>query len=133
MMMSENGTTPRNSLLIIIIRAHQRLMISRAVELTWVGWNVRRSSVSSGQPSVANGHSADENQVSSTSGSRSSSLPPQDGQLVGSCSSTMVSPHEQYQTGSWWPHQSWRDTHHGRIASIQWKKMRSAPFGWKRT
>ena len=31
----------------------------------------RSSGVSSGQPSVANGHSADENQVSSTSGSRS--------------------------------------------------------------
>ena len=69
---------------VIIIRATQRLMISRAVE-QHVGRDrrSRRSSVSSGQPRVANGHSADENQVSSTSGSRSSSLPPQVGQRVG--------------------------------------------------
>ena len=46
---------------------------------------------------------------------------------------TIVSPQLQYQTGSWWPHQSWRETHQGRICSIQSKKMRSRLFGMKRT
>ena len=58
-----------------------------------------RSGVSSGQPSVANGHKPDENQVSSTSGSRSQPSP------AGALSATWTSS-PRYQTGSWWPHQS---------------------------
>ncbi len=70
---------------------------------------------------VANGHSADENQVSSTSGSRSSAAEPQVAQAAGSSSSTVSWPSGQYQTGIWCPHQSWRETHHGRMWSIQLK------------
>ncbi len=58
---------------------------------------------------------------------------PHSGQRSGVVSWTMTWSFSQYQTGIWCPHQSWRDTHHGRIWSIQEKKMRSAPFGWKRT
>ncbi len=57
------------------MRATQRKRMSRAVESTSVGWNARSSGVSSGQPSVANGHRPDENHVSSTSGSRSQPSP----------------------------------------------------------
>jgi len=62
------------------------------------------------------------NQVSSTSVSRRSAVAPQRGQAVGSCSATIVSPQpsaSQYHTGSWWPHQSWREMHQGRSFSIQ--------------
>ena len=64
---SVKGMSPANSMPVKIIRATQRLMMSRAVESTLPGYHVRSSGVSSGQPSVANGHSADENHVSSTS------------------------------------------------------------------
>ena len=89
--------------------------------------------MSAGQPSVANGQSAEENQVSSTSGSRVSSPEPHEGQCTGGSAWTIVSPQLQYQTGSWCPHQSWRETHQGRICSIQSKKMRSRLLGTKRT
>ena len=129
---SENG--PRQELEpIIIIRATHRLMISRAVRATCRVERAQVRGVSSGQPSVANGQSADENQVSSTSGSRSSCSMPQSGSASARSPATIVVADSQYHTGSWWPHQSWRETHHGRMASIQPKKMRSAPFGWKRT
>ena len=70
------GCSPANSIPIITMRATQRKMISRAV--------VRKrrsdrrpasSGVSSGQPRTANGHSAELNQVSSTSSSWRSSPP----------------------------------------------------------
>src|SRR5215216_4362152 len=75
MFTSVNGTCSVSSLPNITIRATQRKMMSRAVESTSVGWNARSCSVPSGQPSVANGQSPDENQVSSTSGSRSQPSP----------------------------------------------------------
>ena len=53
----------------MIIRATQRAMMSRAVESRSVGKNASSSGCLSGQPSVANGHSAELNQVSSTSSS----------------------------------------------------------------
>ena len=34
------------------------------------------------------------------------------------------------QTGSRWPHHSWREMHQGRIDSIQSKKIFSSRFGW---
>ena len=34
------------------------------------------------------------------------------------------------QTGRRWPHHSWREMHHGRIDSIQSKKIFSSRFGW---
>jgi hypothetical protein len=52
----------------MIIRATQRKMMSRAVLRTSVGKKALNSGASaSGQPSVANGHSAELNQVSRTS------------------------------------------------------------------
>ena len=60
----------------MIIRATQRKMMSRAVESTSVGKKALNSGASvSGQPSVANGHSAELNQVSSTSSSCSQPSP----------------------------------------------------------
>jgi hypothetical protein len=77
--------------------------------------------VSSGQPRVENGQSPEENQVSSTSGSRESALPLHFGQLAGASSATITSPHAQCQAGIWWPHQSWRLMHQSWMLRIQWK------------
>ena len=70
---------------------------------------------------VANGHSAEENQVSSTSGSRSSAAEPHVAHAAGSSSATVSCPSGQYHTGIWCPHQSCREMHHGRMLSIQLK------------
>ena len=51
------------------MRATQSVMMSRPVSRTLVGYHLRRSAVSSGQPSVLCGQRAEENQVSRTSGS----------------------------------------------------------------
>ena len=55
---------------IIIIRATQKKMMSKPVTSVEVGKYLRSASVSSGQPSVPMGQRPEENQVSSTSGSR---------------------------------------------------------------
>ena len=94
-------------------------MIPRSVELTSFGYQAWSSGVSSGQPRVANGQSADENHVSRTSSSRRSSIEPHSAQAPGSDSATVTCPSGQYHAGIWCPHQSWREMHHGRIASIQ--------------
>ncbi len=65
--------------------------------------------MSSGQPRIANGHRAEENQVSSTSVLRVSSLEPHVAQASGSVSSTVSWPSGHSQTGSWCPHQIWRE------------------------
>src|SRR5690606_7422900 len=120
---SWNGTSPRWELENIIIRATQRLMMSRAVQSTPVGWKWRRSAVSSGQPSVAWSHMPELNHVSSTSSSRRHSALPHSGHgcppgpSMDTC--TWDSSAVQYQTGSWWPHHSWRDRHQGLRSSIQ--------------
>ena len=57
---------------IITMRATQKKMMSKPVTSTEEGRNTSRSFVFCGQPSELNGTSADENQVSSTSGSRRS-------------------------------------------------------------
>ncbi len=80
--------------------------------------------VSAGQPSVANGQSHDENQVSSTSSSCLSSTPPQCWQAAGVVRATVIPWHlPQYQTGMRCPHQSWREMHQSRMLRIQWKKV----------
>src|SRR4051812_1153951 len=68
---------------IIIIRATQKKMMSCPVSITEVGEKVDSSSVGLGQPSVENGQSADETQVSSPSGSCSNFNPPHLGHLAG--------------------------------------------------
>ena len=65
------------------MRATQRKMMSRAVVSTLPGYQRSSSGVSSGQPSVANGQSADENHVSSTSSSCRSSVEPHSAHAVG--------------------------------------------------
>ena len=45
---------------------------------------------------------------------------------------TWVSP-SRYHTGSWCPHHSWREMHHGRMFSIQSRYTRVQRSGMKRT
>ena len=74
--------------------------------------------MSSGQPSVENGHSPEENQVSSTSASCVQPSP------AGGCSSgptQTTSPAGPYQTGMRWPHHSWREMHQSCMSSTQAK------------
>jgi hypothetical protein len=69
---------------------------------------------------VENGHSAEENHVSSTSSSRRSA-PPHFGQPSRSSRETWTEPSaSQYHAGMRCPHQSWREMHQGRMLSIQW-------------
>ena len=65
--MSLKGILPVNFLVIIIMRATQKKMMSNPVTNTELGTKVSSSGVCFGQPMVANGHSADENHVSRTS------------------------------------------------------------------
>ena len=67
MITSLNGISPSSSSPLKIMRFSQRRMISRAVVFSVPGYHASSSGVSSGQPRIANGQSADENQVSSTS------------------------------------------------------------------
>src|SRR5215207_2742423 len=117
MLIEWNGISPINSIPAITILASQRKMIPRSVELTSFGYQVSSSGVRSGQPSVANGQSADENQVSSTSSSCARSFEPHVSHTSGADSDAVVWPSGQYQTGMRCPHQSWRETHHGRMFS----------------
>ena len=74
----------------------------------------------SGQPMVEKGHSAEENQVSSTSVSWTSSVEVQAGQNSGSVASTISSPQAmQVQAGIRCPHQICREMHQSRMLSIQ--------------
>lgn len=81
---------------------------------------------------VAKGQSQEENQVSRTSGSWV-----QFSSSAGGSMPTWMSPEAawvwssevswssealslRYQTGTWWPHQSWREMHQSWMFSIQW-------------
>ncbi len=72
----------------------------------------------SGQPSVENGHSPLENQVSSTSSSCRQPSP--DGGSSSGPTQT-ISPSGPYQTGMRWPHHSWREMHQSCMLSTQAK------------
>ena len=79
------------------------------------------SGVESGQPIVENGHSAEENQVSRTSGSCSQpsggvSSGPQ--QTISRLPSASAGP---YQIGMRWPHHSWREIVQSCMSSTQSK------------
>ena len=112
-----NGTCSVNSSEVMIIRATQRKMMSRAVVRTSVGKKALSSGVSSGHPSVANGHRAELNQVSRTSSSCSQPSPSGGSSPTWTSGSLPGSP--RYQTGRRCPHHSCRETHQGRIRSIQ--------------
>src|SRR5450755_690639 len=65
--------------------------------------------------------SHDENQVSKTSGSRTSFPAPHVAHASGSPApgfGTVTWPSGQYQAGISWPHQSWRETHQSRMFRI---------------
>src|SRR3989344_5725038 len=101
---SLNGTSFSVYVLIKIMRISQRYKISYPIVIHCVGWNVARSLVFSGQPSVENVHEPELNHVSSVSGSCSQPSPC--GALVPTCISSPL-----YHTGMRCPHQSWRDKH----------------------
>ena len=107
----------------IIIRATQKKMMSKPVTSTDEGRKVRRyalaASVSASpvQPSVEWHHSADENQVSSTSsswmnvvGSRPSFATAFARAADSSCATYTV-PASSYHAGMRWPHHNWREMH----------------------
>ena len=95
--------------------------MSNPVTSTSVGKYFRSSGVSSGQPSVPIGQRPDENHVSRTSWSRTSGAPPASREASSSVAAQCWRPSESYQTGIWWPHQSWREMHHGSMFSSQLK------------
>ena len=89
--------------------------------------------MSSGQPSVENGHSPELNHVSKMSGSWMSSAAarPQDTQASGPASRalTVTCPSGQYQAGIRWPHHSWRLTFQSRIPVSQFSQVFSKRSG----
>src|SRR5438045_3029916 len=74
---------------------------------------------------VENGHSADENQVSSTSGSCSH---PAGGVSPGPTQT--VSPSGPCQIGIRWPHHNWREMHQSCMLSTQENHRGSRLGGW---
>ena len=87
----------------MIIRATQKKMMSLPVTNTLEGKNAcisaRVLASSLGQPRVVNGRSAEENQVSSTSGSRLTGLPPALACASASVRTTYTLPASSYQAG----------------------------------
>ena len=82
---------------------------------------------------MAYGQSADENQVSSTSGSRSSSAEPHSAHAFGGGHAQVTWPSGQYQSGCWWPHQSCREMFQSGISSSERIANWCCDSGWKRT
>ena len=78
MMTCSNGMRSVQYMDAITMRATHKPMMSRAVDSTWVGYACficGASMPSSVQPIVANGHSCDDNHVSSTSSSWRTGFP----------------------------------------------------------
>ena len=83
--------------------------------------------MSSGQPSVEYGQSCDENHVSRTSGSCSSSADPHVAHGVGILAGATVTwPSGQYHAGMRWPHQSCREMFQSRRLSSHADVRRAA-------
>src|SRR5471032_907875 len=101
------------------MRATQKKMMSKPVTSTDDGRKALMSGVSSGQPMVENGISADENQVSSTSASRRSApVEPAAAALASASASVLATkmlPCSSYQAGIWWPHHNWREMHQSYV------------------
>src|SRR5438105_622953 len=95
------------------MRTTQKKMMSKPVISTEEGRKVASSGVLSGHPSVEWHHRADENQVSSTSSSRSSALALLPAFFAASSTlrATKTLPASSYHAGMRWPHQSWREMH----------------------
>ncbi len=105
------------------MRATQKNRMSKPVIINPGRIIGARSSVSSGQPSVENGHRLELNQVSSTSGSCVSLVDRNVGhrRCFASYGDLLQSP--QCHAGMRWPHQSWREMHQSRMFSIQLKNV----------
>src|ERR1700739_3480228 len=87
-----------------------------------VGKYLRKSGVSSGQPIVEKGQSAELNQVSSTSGSCVNFPEPHLEHAFGAPPATMISlQSRQYHAGIRCPHQSCREIHQSRMLRIHSK------------
>ena len=108
---SRNGTLPVKCSDIITIRATQKKMMSKPVTSTEVGRKVLSSLVSCGQPSVENGHNAEENQVSSTSSSWRNFVWPACLRASSSLRATNILPCSSCHAGMRCPHHSWREMH----------------------
>jgi hypothetical protein len=130
-----------NVTVIMTMRATQKKMMSKPVTSTDEGRNCascgcrfgrRRGTPRWGSTSVEKGTRADENQVSSTSASRTSGSLPAGGRglrargvfgagdedapsWIGLAVGTAL-----YQAGIWWPHQSWREMHQSWMLFSQW-------------
>src|SRR5690606_25699973 len=136
-----NATWPVNASVIMTIRATQQKIMSKPVTSTDDGRNCASSGNRFGRPSrngcfgstrLENGTSADENQVSSTSASRTSG-PDQPAAFACARASASLratntlpswigwpSASALYQAGIWWPHQSWREMHQSWMFVSQW-------------
>ncbi len=82
---------------------------------------------------MANGQSADENQVSSTSSLRFSSVEPHSSQAEGSSSTQVTCPSAHSHRGSWCPHQICREMHQSGAFSSESIAKRCCDSGWYRT
>src|SRR5437867_12536232 len=105
----------------MIMRTTQKKMMSKPVTSTDEGKKKRSSCVASGQPGVAWHHSADENQVSSTSSSCRSARAGWPAFFAASSAlcATKTLPASSYHAGMRWPHQSWREMHQSCTFSSQ--------------
>src|SRR5690554_5003843 len=121
----------RKCIVIMIIRATQKKMMSNPVTNTSVGWKVLRSSVCSGHPKVENVHSADENHVSNTSSSCRNGISPRLCLLRTSSSlrPTYTLPCSSYHAGIRCPHHNCREMHQSWISRIQAKYIFSYCLG----
>src|SRR5687768_5438482 len=103
------------------MRATQKKMMSKPVTSTEEGRKVFRSGVCAGQPSDEKGTSAEENQVSRTSGSRlSGAFSPCFARTSASDLPTYTLPASSYHAGIWWPHHSCREMHQSWMFSSHW-------------
>src|ERR1700737_3638458 len=98
----------------MIMRTTQKEMISKPVTSTELGRNISSSRVCPGQPSVEWHHRADENQVSSTSGSclNAAAGLPHFRDASSTLRATTMLPCSSYQAGIRCPHHSTREMHH---------------------
>src|SRR6266498_5825340 len=106
----------------MIMRTTQKKMMSKPVTSTDEGKKKRSSCASWGQPSVEWHHSAEENQVSSTSSSCRSTRAglPAFAAASSTLRATKTLPASSYHAGMRCPHHSWREMHQSCTFCSQW-------------
>jgi hypothetical protein len=118
-----NGTLPVKCLVIMIIRATQKKMMSWPVTSTLLGRNRSCSMVWAGQPRVEKGTRA-----AAVPGVQHVGVAGQRAAVAGGVALARASLRcgdEQlaavpYQAGIWWPHHSWRLMHQSWMFFIHW-------------